>query len=242
MLEHRIKLRHLSCFLEVASRQSFGGAARHLHLSQPAVSKAIAELEAILETALFERSRRGVFLTPEGDAFRSYAGSTLAALRQGIDTLAAGVGQGSGVISVGVLPTVAGKLLPLAVQEAKAAGLDATLRLLTGPNEYLLERLREGELDIVVGRLGAPAAMQGLSFEHLYSESVVFVARPGHPLTLGGRAVTLPDLVPFTVLLPGAGAVIRPAVEEMLVAYGGLRLPDAIETVSPTFGRRYVRT
>ncbi len=241
MLESRIKLRHLSCFLEVAAQRSFVAAADVLHLTQPAVSKAIAELEEILATALFERSRRGVFLTPHGEAFRRYAGATMTALRQGIDTVAQGVTRGGYILSVGVLPTVAARLMPFAVQEAKEAGLGATLRVIIGPNDYLLERLRRGDLDLVVGRLAAPAAMQGLLFEHLYSEEVVFVVRPEHPL-VGERPVALRDLSRFTVLLPIADSIIRPAVDQLLIAHGVPALPDVIETVSPTFGRRYART
>ena len=50
----------------------------------------------------------------------------------------------------------------------------------------LLEQLRLGELDLVVGRLAAPEKMTGFFFEHLYSEQVLFVVRAGHPL-LGAR-------------------------------------------------------
>ena len=240
MLENRIKLRHLSCFLEVAAQRSFVLAADLLNLTQPAVSKAISELEDILGTALFERSRRGVFLTPHGEAFRRYAGATMTALRQGIDTVAQGLTRGGYILSVGVLPTVAARLMPFAVQEAKAAGLGATLRVIIGPNDYLLDRLRRGDLDLVVGRLAAPAAMQGLLFEQLYSEEVVFVVRPEHPLA--SQPVTLRDLSRFTVLLPTADSIIRPAVDQLLIAHGVPTLPDVIETVSPTFGRRYART
>jgi LysR family pca operon transcriptional activator len=139
-----------------------------------------------------------------------------------------------------VLPTVAARLMPDAVLEAKKVGLDATLRVIIGPNEFLIEGLRNGSLDLVVGRLAPPQSMQGLLFEHLYSEGVVFAVRPGHPLAKE-TAVALRDLARFTVLLPVAGSIIRPAVDQLLIAHGVPTLPDVIETVSPTFGRRYTR-
>lgn len=239
--EHRIKLRHLSCFLEVAARRSFHNAADSLHLSQPAVSKAIAELEEILGTPLFERSRKGVYLTPHGEAFRRYAGATVTALRQGIDTVAQGKKGGGYVLSIGVLPSVAAHLMPAAVQEAKRAGIAATLRLIIGQNRDLLTHLKNGTLDLVVGRLADAEAMQGLLFEHLYSETVVAAARAGHPLA-GSASVSFADLIPFTVLIPTPGSVIRPFVDRMMIAQGAPTLPDVIETVSPTFGRRYTLT
>ena len=239
--ETQIKLRHLSCFLEVAARKSFHQAAESLHLSQPAISKAIAELEEILGTSLFERSRRGVYLTPHGDAFRRYAGATMTALKQGVDTVAQGMKGGGYVVSVGVLPSVAAHLMPTAVQEAKRAGIGATLRLIIGQNSDLLSHLKNGKLDLVVGRLADAQSMQGLAFEHLYSETVVAVVRTGHPLAQIST-VTFSELGSYTVLIPTPGSVIRPLVDQVMIAQGVTSLPDVIETVSPTFGRRYTLT
>ena len=154
--DSRIKLRHLACFLEVANRRSFGAAAEALAITQPAVSKAIAELEAILGVAVFERSRRGVFLTGYGEAFQRYAGASLTALRQGVDSVSQAQARGGQTLAVGALPTTAARIMPAAVQRAKAEGLGATLRIVTGPNEVLLTQLREGGLDLVVGRLAEP--------------------------------------------------------------------------------------
>lgn len=237
-MNQRIKLRHLSCFLEVASRRSFHMAAEALHLTQPAVSKAIAELEDILGTPLFDRSRRGVFPTPHGEAFRRYAGATMTALRQGLDTVAQGKSAGGYTLAVGLLPSVAAHLMPKAVEEAKRAGLSATLRLVIGQNSDLLTHLRNGTLDLVVGRLADATQMHGLSFEHLYSETVAAVARRGHPLA-ARPVVTMEDIRAFTVLVPTQGSVIRPFVDRLMITQGVSALPDIIETVSPTFGRRY---
>ena len=66
MIDPRIKLRHLVCFLEVARLKSVVNAAELLHISQPAVSKTIQELEQLLGANLFDRSKRKLFLTPFG--------------------------------------------------------------------------------------------------------------------------------------------------------------------------------
>ncbi|MGD1880317.1 MAG: pca operon transcription factor PcaQ [Kiloniellaceae bacterium] len=244
-LEGRIKIRHLTCFLEVANRRSFGAAAQALAITQPAVSKAIAELEAILGATLFERSRRGVFLTGYGEAFQRYAGASLTALRQGVDSVSQAQARGGHTLAVGALPTTAAHIMPQAVQRARAEGLGATLRLITGPNELLLEELRQGDLDLVVGRLAQPRQMQALAFEYLYSEEIVFVVRPGHPLldSSSSRAgtVELGRIVPYTVILPTLRSIIRPEVDRLLVSQGVARLPDIIESVTPDFSRRYTR-
>ena len=238
--DSRIKLRHLACFLKVANRRSFGAAAEALAITQPAVSKAIAELEAILGVALFERSRRGVFLTGYGEAFQRYAGASLTALRQGVDSVSQAQARGGHTLAVGALPTTAARIMPQAVQRARAEGLGATLRIITGPNELLLQELRAGDLDLVVGRLAQPRQMQTLAFEYLYSEEVVFAVRPGHPL-LDSDTVELGQLTQYTVILPTLRSIIRPEVDRLLVSQGVARLPDIIESVTPDFSRRYTR-
>ena len=79
----RIKLRHLTCFIEVARHRSVSRAARTLFLTQAAVSKTIAELEEILATPLFDRGARGVTLNRFGEVFLRHAERASAALRQG---------------------------------------------------------------------------------------------------------------------------------------------------------------
>ncbi|MGF1631309.1 MAG: pca operon transcription factor PcaQ [Kiloniellaceae bacterium] len=240
--ETRIKIRHLTCFLEVANRRSFGAAAEALAITQPAVSKAIAELEAILGVAVFERSRRGVFLTGYGEAFQRYAGASLTALRQGVDSVSQAQARGGHTLAVGALPTTAARIMPAAVQRAKAEGMGATLRIVTGPNEVLLAELRQGGLDLVVGRLAEPRQMQTLAFEYLYSEEIVFAVRPGHPLLAPPAGTELGALAGYTVILPTLSSIIRPEVDRLLVSQGVARLPDVIESVSADFGRRYTRS
>ena len=75
MIDQRIKFRHLNCFLEIARQKRIALAADALAISQPAVSKTLRELEEILETKLFERTRRGVTLTTNGELFHKFPAS-----------------------------------------------------------------------------------------------------------------------------------------------------------------------
>ncbi len=237
-IDPRIKLRHLSCFLEVARLKSVVNAAEALNISQPAVSKTIQELEELLGAPLFDRSRRSLFLTPFGEVFYRYAGTSLAALRQGID--AASASHEATIVKVGALPTVSARILPGAVAAFSADGQSAHTRIVTGPNAYLLSLLRTGDVDLVIGRMADPDAMLGFSFEHLYSERVVMVVRPGHPL-LGQRKFNLSMIEPYQTLMPTPDSVIRSLVDRLLLAHGVTNLRDEVETVSNAFGRSYVR-
>lgn len=238
MIDPRIKLRHLVCFLEVARLKSVGNAADLLHISQPAVSKTIQELEQLLGGSLFDRSKRKLFLTPFGEVFNRYASTSLAALRQGID-VARGTHEAT-TVRVGALPTVSARILPDAVEAFTATGTGVHTRVITGPNDYLLTLLRTGDVDFVIGRMTEPDAMVGLSFEHLYSERVVMAVRPGHPL-LAERPFELPMIEACQTLMPTPNSVIRNLVDRMLLAHGITHLRDEIETVSNAFGRAYVR-
>lgn len=238
LIDQRVKLRHIACFLEVARLKSVVKAADALNMSQPAASKTIQELEEIVGVALFDRSRRNLFLTPSGEVFQRYASTSLTALRQGIDSLGSAAAEET--VKIGALPTVSARLLPRAVRTFTAQNPPARTRIVTGPNAYLLSLLRTGDVDFVIGRMGEPESMAGLAFEQLYTEQVAFVVRPGHPL-LTSDAFELAMIEPYQVLMPTPDSVIRPYVERLFLSHGVSNVRDEIETVSNAFGRSYTR-
>lgn len=239
-INNRIKFRHLICFLEVASQKSFVKAGNTLGLTQPAVSKAISELEEELGVKLFSRSRSGVSLTYYGEAFRGYAGASKSALEQGVSSILEARNKGASTIAIGALPTVAGHLVPNAIIRAKQEGLEAKIQLITGPNEHLIYELNKGHLHMVVGRMSNPKYMHDLHFEKLYSDVIVFAVRKEHPL-LQKQNIGLSDISRYTVLLPSQNSIIRPDVDRLLLSNGIANLNDVIETVSPTFGLNYLK-
>jgi len=236
-LDPRIKLRHLSAFLETVRHHGVARAGDELGMTQPAVSKSIAELEAILGVALFDRTRRALTLTPAGDLFLRFAQAGIATLRQGVETLAEAQ-RGTSFIAFGALPTVTAGVVPRALQRFASSSFACRTLVESGPSPYLLELLRNAAVDFVVGRLADPRAMDGLSFEHLYSEELALVARPGHPLA-AQAALELRSLEAFQLLLPPRQAIIRPAVDALLIAGGIGRTVNEIETVSNSLGRSY---
>lgn len=241
MIDARVKFRHLQTFVEVARQKSVMKAAALLHVSQPAVTKTIRELEEVLGVAVFERDGRGIKITRYGEVFLRHAGAALTALRQGLDSVSQ-ERSGDGVpVRIGALPTVSTRIMPRAMSLFLKEDTGARIKIVTGENAVLLEQLRVGDLDLVVGRLAAPEKMTGFSFEHLYSEQVVFAVRAGHPL-LSGTQSAFGHLGDYPVLMPTRASIIRPFVEHFLIANGIPGLPNQIETVSDAFGRAFVRT
>jgi LysR family pca operon transcriptional activator len=241
LIESRVKFRHLHTFVEVARQKSIGRAAEALRVSQPAVTKTIRELEDVLGVPVIEREGRGIRITRYGEIFLRHAGAALTALRQGLDSVSQELFDTGPPLRVGALPTVSTRIMPRAMTAFLAAGTGSRVKIVTGENAVLMEQLRLGELDLVVGRLAAPEKMTALSFEHLYSEQVVFVVRAGHPLTGTGHQI-FRSFADYPVLMPSRGSIIRPTVEQFLITHGIASIPTQIETVSDAFGRAFVRS
>ncbi|MHC5305747.1 pca operon transcription factor PcaQ [Bartonella sp. LJL80] len=236
-----IRLRHLKTFQEVARQNSISAAANVLAITQPGVSKTIRELETILQAELFDRSHRTLRLTPIGKRFLTHIENSMLALRQGVEEIAETRSPQAKPLHIGALPTVSARLLPKAIQRYNARKLGGKPMIVTGPNGYLINELREGKVDIVIGRMGEPSEMLGLHFEHLYSEKVCFAVRPGHPL-LAAKTFDVAAMGQYDFIMPSQQSIIRPAVEKLILISDMPRLNIVAETVSTAFSRSYVRS
>ena len=236
-IDTRIKFRHLVCFLEMARQGSLARAADTLAVSQPAMSKTLKELEELLATRLFLRSKSGISLTEAGVAFLRYAGPSVQTLREGVQALREGEYADS-VVRLGVLSTVESLLVPEVVRCLHERHPALVVSVVTGPSAYLLSQLRVGDVDLVVGRMTDSPEIQGLTFEHLYSESMTLVARPDHPLLDGplDRAA----VENFPLVLPLAGTTIRKFADSLFVQCGLSPSRQRLETLSVALSRRYV--
>ena len=237
MIDRRIKFRHIQCFVEICRAGSFKDAAAKLLLTQPAISKTLKELEDIVGHILLLRDRGGVRLTPDGEVFLEFAQKSLSSLQQGLDSMAR-PNQMLQPLAIGLLPSVAAWLIPHVTRRLDDLAPQVMLRLEDGPHAYLLDRLKLGQLDLIIGRMGDHAQMRGLAFSALYRERVSFVVRADHPLL---AAPALERIVEWPVVFPPPGSIIRPVVERFLVENGIADVPRRIETVSGAFGRVYVQ-
>jgi LysR family transcriptional regulator, pca operon transcriptional activator len=237
---HRIRLRHLQCFLAVAEARNLRRAAEALAVSQPAVTKTLNELEDILGVRLFERGRRGAQPTPEAEVFLRHANASVQSLSDAVDSMLRGRGEAV-PLRIGALPTVAPSVLARALQAFRSERPAAELRVLTGRNAQLLAQLRARELDAVVGRMADPDDMVGLTFELLYSEPLALVLRAGHPLLRGKRrAPAAAAIGQYPLVLPLAGTIIRHGAEGFLRAHGIVPRQGVTETLSVALSRALV--
>jgi LysR family pca operon transcriptional activator len=237
MLNSNLRLRHLRCFLETARLGSLTAASQKLHVSQPAISKTIRELEEILGVRLFDRSGRRLTLTPAGRTYQNHAGAALIGLERA-QTLALDPPPARRKVRAGVLPTAATGLVPRAALAFREMHPDVLLDIMTGPNWLLLSLLREGQIDLVVGRRPPAGNGEGFDFQALYWERVVPVVRKGHPLLR--RDWDYADLTLYPLMLPPQGALISTSVRSWLHSVGIVDPEPAYENVSLAFGREVV--
>ncbi|MFD0857420.1 pca operon transcription factor PcaQ [Roseovarius aquimarinus] len=233
-MDRRIKIRHVQALTEIVRQGSLKRAAERLLLTQPAISRTLSELEEIVGADLLTRGRGGVSLTAEGEFFHRYAQGSLAALEQGLAGIDEARRAGAMQLRVGALPSVAARLMPEIVAELAELAPDLRLTIADGAHGHMTRVLRAGDLDVLIGRLGEPETMRGLSFTQLYLEEVAVIVRPGHPI-LGEP--DLARIAEFPVIYPPPSAAIRPFVERLLIASGAAVPPRRIETVSGAFGR-----
>ncbi|MFV8753799.1 LysR substrate-binding domain-containing protein [Nannocystaceae bacterium ST9] len=199
-------LRQLESFVAVAELLSFRRAAERVHVSQPALSAQIAQLEEQLGVSLFERDRRGVMLTEAGRSLLPRARTILADVQRLIDTAAGHDDPLRGVLRLGVIPTVAPYLLPSVLPRLRAAYPQLRLYLREDLTERLLADLAAGELDLVL--LACEAELGEVETLPLFRDRFLLAVPADHPLadraTLGQR-----DLEDQQVLLLEDGHCLR---------------------------------
>jgi LysR family pca operon transcriptional activator len=237
----RIRLRHIHCFVAVAQESSLSRAAARLRLSQPAITKTLVELENLIGARLFDRGRHGARLTHEGSSFLAHALLILEALQGAAMAIGPDRISGTRTIQLAALPTAAPDLLPAVIAQFTAQYPDTSIAVQTAANTALMSMLASGHIELAVGRMSDPEMMKGLSFELLYMEPLVLVARKGHLLSTEAGDPTLAKALSYPLIVFGKGTVPLQHTEAWL-RRSGLKLPsNRTETMSVSLARRLVR-
>jgi LysR family transcriptional regulator, pca operon transcriptional activator len=238
-----IQLRHLRCLVAVAQERNLARAAERLALSQPAVSKTLAELEVLAGQRLVDRGRHGARLTAAGQDLLAHALHVLEAVGNAGQSLDEGTPSRAARLRIGALPSVASAWVPQALATFFKSQPQVQVTVNTGPNPLLLDELRAGTVDFVLGRMADPQHMAGLSFELLQSEPLALVTRPGHPLAgTGAGAITIHAVLGHPLVVYSEGTIPRHTTESFLSAWG-LKLPAArrLDTLDVAVARLVVR-
>ncbi|MCB1754872.1 MAG: LysR family transcriptional regulator [Gammaproteobacteria bacterium] len=235
----RVKLQQLRTVLAVADHDSLLQAANALGLSQPAVTKALHELESELGVELFVRTSRGTYPTEYGRLLAARARIIFSQLARASDELFDLRDGFSGHVRVGTLIAGAASLLPMAIVALQQTYPGIRVLVTEGTYEQLVPQLRQGTLDLLLGRLPAHRYREELDVEPLYQERVEFVVRPEHP-SLAMEAPALESLRAWPWILPPPDTTLRQMLEAAFHD-ANLDLPEAMcESMSVVSNRQLI--
>ena len=226
---HQLRLRRLEMLLSLAQTRNISRSAAALNTTQPALSKWLKEMETDVGLPLFARHARGLTPTAYGEALISHARRIQAHLDAARDDLAAMRDGGAGRIVLGTAGASIGSAAPAAIIRLMALYPNATVELVEGTMDRLLEQLTLGNIDIVVGRETPAPAGVGLLSETLYVEPIHFIVRPGHPL-LALPALEWADILAYRWIIWPRGTAIREALDKALDAIGIAPPPLSIQS------------
>lgn len=214
-----LKTRHLVLLVELGRYGSIMQAAQAANLTQPAASKLLGELEHALGVTLFERLPRGVVPTAYGKVLIRRAGAALAEMDAAYQEVTEMLSGLRGRVAVGAILTPAATLVPAAVAllRRQHAGLNVSIDV--DSSKRLVERLRAGELDIVLGRVVDSASADEFNVEPITDEPHCLVVRCGHPL-LTMPDLDLPELARLAWIVPPVGSVVRDRITALFLSQG----------------------
>lgn len=234
-LASRLRFRHLQLLLAVEQGGSLRAAAQVMNLTQPAVSKALGEIEAAFGFRLFDRSARG--LKPSGRGRAALRGATLlleelAHVQREVTSSDAAVM----LLRVGAPPFVAHGYLPPVLASIVSRVPPVRVSLLEERVPPLLAALAEGRVDALVSSY--PAQMPQdldvqLRFEKLFDTEYAVIAPPGHPLVRRRRKVGWEELVHHPGIMPARTSMVRRVIEEGFMRAGIAPPLPAIESTNP---------
>ena len=214
-IERWVTMTQLRALIAVEGTGSYALAADQIGLSQPAVHRAVRDLQQFLGTALLVRAGRAVRPTDVASRFVRFARLMLSELRTGLDEVGAlDVGDG-GRIQLGTLPMARAVFLPELLQQFMTAHPAASVGIVEAPYGELLNALRQGDIDLFIGgALRDPAPANDIVQEGLFDDEPVIVGNAKHPLRLKKR-ISPVDLLQFPWIIPAHGVPMRANWERM---------------------------
>ncbi len=210
-------LRQFAAFVQVARLGSFARASEALGLSQPALSQAVAQMEAQLGARLFRRTTRALRLTEEGALLLPRAEAILGSVEEAVALVQEQARLGQGRLSLGALPSLAAVFMPEILRAFRARHPETRVAVTDGTSDVLYAGVESGQIDLAIGsRLpGHP----GITFQPVLRERFALVLPRAHPLARKPRVTWAEALrLDFIAFPPGSAGHV--AMEEALRGAG----------------------
>ncbi len=212
-LLNRVRMRQVALILAVGEHGTLRQASAQLGMTQPAATKMIHELESALGQALFERVGRGQKLTAAGTSVLRY----FSGMRGSFESMTRELAQlqlgSAGRVSIGSIMAPSPKLLTQAIIELKKQYPLLSVDVTLDTSDRLLELLREGSLDVAIGRIRDAHRAADYVFETLENEALAVVVGVVHPLAKQ-RTVKFAELLGYPWILQPSGSPMREVLDQ----------------------------
>lgn len=230
-LQARLKTRQLLLLIALDEQRNIHRASEELHMTQPAASKQLKELEEMLGVQLFERLPRGMEPTIYGETMIRHARMALNSLSLAHDDIVAVKSGLQGQVEIGTIMTPGLVLLPRVLTMVKEQAPRLRIGVQMEQSNVLLEQLERGRLDFMIGRIPERVSAAGLKYEELTDEPACVVVRVGHPL-LAVDGLQLSDIADRPWILPPQGSILRSRCD-LMFRRAGLTPPlNVIDTTA----------
>lgn len=227
----RLKLRQLALLQAISRHGTLNRVAAEMGLSQPAITKALREVEDIFGTTLFERSPRGLKATPAGEVVLRYAKRWLSDLESTSKVLAAIDAGHGGRVSIGITTQVPQPLLSAALKYLLGQQPRLSVFITEGTTDQLVGRMKERELDCAIGRSYEGDA-QDIVQETIYEQEPCLVVAARNQKRLSRGPLDWAKLAQLDWILPPPNTPMRRLYNTIFVT-AGVQPPVAImETIS----------
>ena len=209
--------RRLQVFFTVGRLMSFTKAAEALHMTQPAVTFQVRQLEEHFNTRLFDRTHNRISLTEVGKQVFIYAGQIFELYDEMGSRVREMTGTISGALVLGASTTIAEYMLPALLGSFKQKYPDVNIRLRVSNSDGIVAMVEENEIDL--GVVEAPVANKNLAVEVCRMDRLVAVLSPGHPLA-DRQHVRFADLLPYPYIAREEGSGTRGVIMDYLKRCG----------------------
>lgn len=207
--------RRLKVFHTVARLLSFTKAAESLHMTQPAVTFQVRQLEEYFNTRLFDRTHNKVSLTQAGERVSEFAERIFDLYSEMENSVRDLTGEISGALTIGASTTIAEYLLPALLGEFKRRYPDINLRLKVSNTEGIVSMVEHNVIDL--GVVEAPVSNKNLIVEVCHHDQLVVVAPPGHELVKRGAKVKPAEILKYPFVSREEGSGTRDVITQYLL-------------------------
>jgi DNA-binding transcriptional LysR family regulator len=238
-LTRLLRTAQLQALIALVEHRNFTRAARAIDISQPAIHRAARQLESTLQASLFEKTSFGVVPTREAERLARRARLAFAEIEQARAEVAALSGAESGRTAIGAMPLARSFLIPRAVIDFMRERPAHTVAIVEGTYEHLLNSLRAGEVDFLIGAMRERDLPADVVEERLFDDPLSIIVRTGHPLA-GKKRLSASDLTRYPWIAPRTGSPLR-AHFSALFREAGVAAPErSIECNSLVAARAFL--